>query len=141
MCRFTCRFPDTCTLKRECCIENFSFCTPFQYLFFLTNKQCSCHSELQIPSNIQARGGKRVVEQTKGVCRFLETPRRELPGFEYFQNSGPLVGAKHCNVWPGIPLKIWPRFCCLGGESELCICGSQLGGQRPHCRGEAEGEG
>lgn len=44
----------------------FSFCssTPFQYLFFLTNKQCLWHSELQIPSNIsgtwrEACGGAR----------------------------------------------------------------------------------
>lgn len=54
MCRLTCSFPESCTLKRECWIEIFSFCTisPFQYLFFLTGKQCLCHSELQIPSNI-----------------------------------------------------------------------------------------
>lgn len=103
MCRFTCRFPESCTLKRECWIERFLFCTisPFQYLFFLTSKQCLCHSELQIPSNISGTWRER----TKGVCRFLETSCRELPGFEYFQNSGPLVGAEHWNVWPGISIE------------------------------------
>lgn len=144
MCRLTCSFPESCTLKRECWIEIFSFCTisSFQYLFFLTSKQCLCHSELQIPSNISGHVEGSVWRSAPRVCcRFLETPCRELPGFEYFQNPGPLVGAKHWNVWPGIPLKICPRFCCLGGESERCVCGSQLGGQRPRQGGEAKGQG
>lgn len=38
------------------------------------------------------------------------------------------MGAKYSNVWPGIPLKIWSRFCRLE-ESESYICGSQLGRQ------------
>lgn len=38
------------------------------------------------------------------------------------------MGAKYSNVWPGIPLKIWSRFCRLE-ESERYICGSQLGRQ------------
>lgn len=71
-----------------------------------------------------------MVKRTKGVCRFLETACRELPGFEYFQNSGSLVGAKPCQARNST--EIWPRFFCLGGESEHCITLSW--GGRDHAR-------
>lgn len=145
MCRCTCRFPESRTLRRR---ENAGLrffllvaMPPSSICFsWLASSVCATLSCRSHPA-FQARGGKRVLEHTEGVCRFLETSCRELPGFEYFQNSGPLVGDKHWNVWPGIPLKVWPRFCCLGGESERCVCGSQLGGQRPHQGGEAKGQG
>lgn len=125
---FTCTFLDVYPLKRACWIKSFYSVPSLPSSIFLdwSNKQCLCRSKLQIPSSVQACGGKCVVECMKGACRFFETSWKELPGFVYFWNSGPLVGVRYLNVWPGIPLKIWPRFCCLGVESERYICGSQL---------------
>lgn len=60
-------------------------------------------------------------EAHKGCVQVLETACRELPGFEYFQNLGSLVGAKPCLARNSA--EIWPRFFCLGGESASLSAG------------------
>lgn len=68
------RFLDICALKRACWIKYFYSVPSLPssiWFSWLSNKQCSCHSELQIPSSVQARGGKRVVECRKGARRFF----------------------------------------------------------------------
>lgn len=131
--RFTCGFLDIYALQRPCWTVKGFYSVPSLpssiCFSWLSNKGCLCHSELPFPSRAQAHGGTCVVERTKGACRFLGTSWKELPGFEYFWNSGPLVGAKYSNVWPRIILKIWPRFCHLGVESKHYVCGSQQGRQ------------
>lgn len=108
--RFTCRFPDSCTLKTECWIEIFHsvLSLPSSICFsWLTNSVCATLSCGSHPKFRHVEGS--VWWSAQRVCAgFWKLHAGSCQALSIFKIRAHSWVLSH--VWPGIPLKSGPDF-------------------------------